>query len=292
MNRNLKEKLTNLAFLLPLFIVFALVIIYPFLYVVKLSFYKESLSGKLTYVGLKNYIDLMRSSAFSLSFKNTLVWTLGGVILKVGGGLIVALLLFREFKLKNLFMFIVLIPWAIPYSISHIAWRWMYNALYGHLNSLLLHLRLISTPLEWLANPAFSLWGVLIANSWTGVPFCAFSILSGLYAIPIHLFEAANMDGASRWQVFRYVTLPLIMPILLLVSALAAIWSFTNFGAIWLMAQGGPVNSSTTLIVDIYRYAFQYNKPGYGNAMSVVSAIFMVILTSVYVIFDKKEELI
>jgi ABC-type sugar transport system permease subunit len=291
-DKNLKDKAINLMFLLPLFIVFALVIFYPFLYVVGLSLYKESLSGALTFIGFDNYQALLNSPDFYLSFKNTVAWTLGGVVLKVGGGLLVALVLFKNFRFKNLVLLCVLIPWAIPFSVSQIAWRWMYNSLYGHLNSLLFSVGLISAPLEWLSNPSFSLWGVLIANSWTGIPFCAFAILSGLYAIPNHLFEAADIDGASAFQTFYYVTRPLITPVLLLMSALTAIWTYTNFGAVWIMTQGGPVNSSTTMIVDIYKYAFEYNRPGQANAMSVLSAIFMVLLTSVYVIFNRKEELI
>lgn len=291
MSKGLKKKLADLLFLLPLFIIFALVIIYPFLYVIWLSFFDESLSGELTFVGLNNYIELINSPDFGVSLKNTIYWTLGGVVLKVGGGLLISLLLYKEFKFKNAFLFIVLIPWAIPFSVSHILWRWMFNPLYGHINSVLLRLNLITTPLEWLANPNFSLWGPLIATSWTGFPFCAFAILSGLYAIPKHLFEAAEIDGASSLKQFRYITLPLIAPTLLLISALAAIWTYTNFGAIWLMTQGGPVNSSTTLIIDIYRYAFEFNKPGYANAISVLSAIFMILLTSFYVIFNKREEL-
>ncbi len=289
--KELKEKLTNLTFIIPLAIVFLLIIIIPFIQVIKLSFFKESLDGSLTFVGLRNYIRLFQQANFMEILFNTLTFTFGGVLLKVGGGFILALILYKNFRFKNLFMLIVLIPWAIPFSISHISWRWMYNALYGHINSLLMHLNIIQVPIEWLSNPNFSLWGVLIANSWTGVPFCAFAILAGLYYIPLDLYEAADIDGANSLQKFFSITLPLVKPVLLLVSALAAIWTFNNFGAIWLMTQGGPVDSSTTLIVNIYRNAFEFNRPGYASALSVLSAIFLIVLTSYYVFYGRRGDL-
>lgn len=289
--KELKEKLTNLTFIIPLAIVFLLIIIIPFIQVIKLSFFKESLDGSLTFVGLRNYIRLFQQANFTEILFNTLTFTFGGVLLKVGGGFILALILYKNFRFKNLFMLIVLIPWAIPFSISHISWRWMYNALYGHINSLLMHLNIIQVPIEWLSNPNFSLWGVLIANSWTGVPFCALAILAGLYCIPLDLYEAADIDGANSLQKFFSITLPLVKPVLLLVSALAAIWTFNNFGAIWLMTQGGPVDSSTTLIVNIYRNAFEFNRPGYACALSVLSAIFLIVLTSYYVFYGRRGDL-
>lgn len=289
--KELKEKLTNLTFIIPLAIVFLLIIIIPFIQVIKLSFFKESLDGSLTFVGLRNYIRLFQQANFTEILFNTLTFTFGGVLLKVGGGFILALILYKNFRFKNLFMLIVLIPWAIPFSISHISWRWMYNALYGHINSLLMHLNIIQVPIEWLSNPSFSLWGVLIANSWTGVPFCAFAILAGLYCIPLDLYEAADIDGANSLQKFFSITLPLVKPVLLLVSALAAIWTFNNFGAIWLMTQGGPVDSSTTLIVNIYRNAFEFNRPDYACALSVLSAIFLIVLTSYYVFYGRRGDL-
>jgi len=289
--KELKEKLTNLTFVIPLIVVFLLIILIPFIQVIRLSFFKEAFDGSLTFVGLKNYIRLFQQANFMEVLLNTLAFTFGGVLLKVGSGFILALILYENFKFKNVFMLIVLIPWAIPFSISHIAWRWMYNALYGHINSLLMHLNIIQLPIEWLSNPNFSLWGVLIANSWTGAPFCAFAILSGLYCIPLELYEAADIDGANNLQKFFSITLPLVKQVLLLISALTAIWTFNNFGAIWLMTQGGPVDSSTTLIVNIYRNAFEFSKPGYASALSVLSAIFLIIITSYYVFYGRKGDL-
>lgn len=279
----MRKRAVNLLYLAPLLLIFILLIAYPFFQTIKLSFYEEALDGSRRYVGLDNYLRIFESSSFREVFCVTLKWTFGATLLKVGSGLFVALLLYQDFKLKPLVMLIVLLPWAIPYSVSHIIWKWAFDSMYGHLNSMLLRIGLIRTPLEWLANPNFSIWGIVIANSWTGMPFCAFSILSGLYAIPTELYEACAVDGASPIKVFRYITLPLLKPVLTLVTALAGIWTFTNFGAIWLMTKGGPLNSSTVLIVDIYRNVFEFQRPGYASALSVLSALFLGLLSVLYI---------
>jgi len=276
-------------FLLPMITVFALMIVYPFFQTIKLSFFKETLAGTQKLVGFANYFRLFRSEDFFEVFLVTLKWIFGATLLKVGSGLGVALLLNRNFKFKSLVMMIVLLPWALPYSVSHIIWRWVYNPMYGHLNSILLRAHLIEKPLPWLADPNFSIWGIVIANSWTGMPFCAFAILSGLYSIPKQLYEAAALDGANAFQSFLRVTLPLLRPVLTLITALAAIWTFTNFGAIWLMTKGGPMKSSTTLIVDIYLNAFQFQRPGYACALSVISAVFLMSLALFYVLYGRRK---
>jgi ABC-type sugar transport system permease subunit len=279
----MKQRALNLLYLAPLLLVFILLIAYPFLQTAIFSFYEEALDGSTKYVGFSNYLRVFKSTQFKQVFHNTWKWTFGATLLKVGSGLLVGLLLYQDFKLKPLVMLIVLLPWAIPYSVSHIIWKWAFDSMFGHLNSMFLRIGLIQAPLEWLANPNFSIWGIVIANSWTGMPFCAFSILSGLYSIPTELYEACAVDGASPIKVFRYITLPLLRPVLTLVTALAGIWTFTNFGAIWLMTKGGPLNSSTVLIVDIYRNAFEFQRPGYASALSVLSALFLGLLSIFYV---------
>lgn len=289
MNGQFINRYKNLLFLIPLILFFIIFIFYPFFQTIKLSFFKETLSGDQYFVGLRNYYKVFHSGDFHNLFFNTLLWTVGATVLKVGSGLIVALLLYREFKFKGLVMMIVMVPWAIPYSVSHIIWRWVFNSLYGHLNSLLMGVNIIQNPLDWLANPKFSLWGVIIANSWTAMPFCAFSILAGLYSIPKDIYEAASIDGTNSLQKFRYITLPMIKPVIVLVTILVTIWTFNNFGAIWLMTGGGPMKSSTTFAIAIYLNTFQYGNPGYAAALSVISALFLLFLASYYVYYSRRE---
>jgi len=285
----INNRYKNLLFLIPLILVFIIFIFYPFFQTIKLSFFKQTLAGDKNFIGLKNYYRVFRSDDFYNLFYNTLLWTIGATVLKVGSGLLVALLLYREFKFKGLVMMIVMLPWAMPYSVSHIIWRWIFDASYGHLNSLLMKLNIIQLPLGWLANPKFSLWGIIIANSWTGMPFCAFSILAGLYSIPKDVYDAASIDGTNSLQKFRYITLPMIKSVIMLITALVVIWTFTNFGAIWLMTKGGPLKSSTTFIIEIYLNAFQKINPGYASALSVISALFLLVLSSVYVFYGKQK---
>jgi len=280
----------NLAFVIPLLVFFLAFIVYPLVETFQLSFYKVPLSGENRFVGVKNYVKFLTSPYSKEVLLNTLVWTIGGIVLKVGAGLGVALVLNRSFRGKMLFMSIVLLPWAIPYTISAIAGKWMYNPLYGHLNRILFDFHLIKAPLEWLSDPKFALWGVLLFNSWTGFPFCAFSILSGLYAIPRDLYEAASIDGASGFRSFLYITLPCIRPVLVLVSVLAGMWSFNSFGFIYVMTKGGPVHSSETLVISVYRNMFEYNKPGYGSAIAVLGFVVLIMFSLIYIYYGREGE--
>jgi len=285
-----KDAYENLAFVIPLLVFFLAFIVYPLVETFQLSFHKVALSGEARFVGVKNYVKFLTAPSSKEILRNTLVWTIGGVLLKVGIGLGVALVLNRSFRGKMLFMSIVLLPWAIPYTISAIAGKWMYNPLYGHLNRILFDLHLIETPMEWLSDPKLSLWWVLVINSWTGVPFCAFSILSGLYAIPRNLYEAASIDGASGFRSFLHITLPSIRPVLVLVSVLAGMWSFNSFGFIYVMTKGGPVHSSETLVISVYRNMFEYGKPGYGSAIAVLGFAVLIAFSLIYIYYGREGE--
>jgi multiple sugar transport system permease protein len=287
----IKRKHLDILFVVPLLLMFLVFIIYPFLSTFRLSFLKDSLSSQKQFIGFGNYIRFLKGDNVPAIMRHTIEWTLGATALKVLSGFLVALLLNRKFKIKGIVMVIVLLPWAMPFSVSHIVWRWFFDSLYGHLNALLLITRIIEVPMDWLSNPDFAMWGVVIANSWTGMPFCAFTILAGLYSISKELYEAASMDGAGALVKFWYITLPIIKPILALVTALAFIWTFTNFGAVWLMTKGGPMRSTTTIIVEIYLGAFQNLRPNYASAVSVISAFFLFVVALMYVKIGKKNQL-
>ena len=285
-----RDAYKNLIFVIPLLVFFLAFIVYPLVETFQLSFHKVALSGERRFVGVKNYVKFLAAPSSREILRNTLVWTIGGVLLKVGVGLGVALVLNRSFRGKMLFMSIVLLPWAIPYTISAIAGKWMYNPLYGHLNRILYDLHLIETPMEWLSDPKLALWWVLLINSWTGIPFCAFSILSGLYAIPRNLYEAASIDGASGFRSFLHITLPSIRPVLVLVSVLAGMWSFNSFGFIYVMTKGGPVHSSETLVISVYRNMFEYGKPGYGSAIAVLGFAVLIVFSLIYIYYGREGE--
>jgi ABC-type sugar transport system permease subunit len=217
--------------------------------------------------------------------RNTLIWMVANVVGMNLGGLLVALLLNREFRLKPLFMIIILLPWATPVIASVVSWLFVYNPLYGHVNSLLISLGLMNpiNPWRWLGDPNQALLGVAVARIWSGVPFCAFSILAGLLAIPPDLYKAAKIDGGSSWQIFWRVTFPLINPTLTVLIVLTSIWAFNSFETIYVMTGGGPIYASEILVINVYRYVFSFQLPGQAAAISVLSFFILAIPTMLYI---------
>lgn len=265
-----RERLAGLLYLAPLLLLVAVFILYPLSETFRLSFIKVELSGSQKWVGLTNYMKMVQLPSFTEVVFNTFLWVALGVVAKIGGGLIVALALVQRFRAKPLLMAVVLIPWATPFVVSAITWRLIYDGLYGYLNSMLLHLGLLHEPVAWLSSPRYALFLVLFVHVWSGIPFCALSILSALYAVPDTVYRAARIDGAGPWMVFRRITWPQIYPVISILVVLTAIWGFNAFEMIYIMTGGGPGYASETLIANIYRFAFQNHDPGLASALSVV----------------------
>jgi multiple sugar transport system permease protein len=271
----------NIVYLLPLGLFYAIFLVYPLINVVYLSFFGGI--GKLAFVGFKNYKIIATDRLMIEILGNSFRWVVLGSIIKIIFGLLLALYLNREFKGKKILMIIILLPWATPYIISAITWRWMYDPAYGHLNDILLRFNLIGQPLAFLGDTSSSLIATVICHAWTGIPFCALTFLSILYSIPDSLYEAASVDGAGSIRRFFSITLPIIMPGLLTLSILVSVWGFNAFGVIWSMTQGGPLNSSEILISYLYRSYFIFNRFGYGSAVAVISFAILLCLSSFYI---------
>ena len=276
----------NMVYLLPLGIFYAVFLIYPLINVIYLSFFGGI--GKLAFVGIKNYKSIAIDKAMIEILGNSFRWVAIGTIIKITFGLLLALFLNREFRGKKVLMIVILLPWATPYIISAITWRWMYNPAYGHLNDILLRLNLISEPFAFLGSTNSSLISAVITHAWTGIPFCALTFLSILYSIPQSLYEAASVDGAGLIKKFLNITLPIIMPGLLTLTILVSVWGFNAFGVIWSMTQGGPINSSEILISYLYRSYFIFMRYGYGSAVAVISFIILLGLSSFYICASRR----
>jgi len=284
----LRKIVANWIFILPLVILLLLLIFLPLCKTFWLSFHKTFLDGRTQFIGLSNYWELLSSPDFSLMMKNTILWVIGGILIKVIGGLGVALVLNRSFRGKNIFMLIVLLPWATPYVISAVTWKWIYEPLFGQLNDLLLRLSIINGPVEWLGSPQKALWCVLFIHSWTGIPFCAFVILSGLYGIPKDYYEVAMIEGAGSFRTFWSVTFPLLKPTLALLTVITGIWGFNAFEMIFVTTGGGPLLSSEILITYAYKNAFSFRRPGFASAVATTGLILMLFFSIVYILNRKK----
>jgi multiple sugar transport system permease protein len=246
----------------------------------------------ITFVGFQNYITLFNSAEFWATMGRTVSWTalsVGGKVL-IGFGL--ALLLTQEIRFKRVYMFCLLIPWVTPMVVAAVAWRWVYDGQFGMLNWVLMELFILSEQYIWLGNQTSAFITTALTDMWLGLPFMVLMFLAGLQSIPIELNESSRMDGASGLQRLYYITLPMMKPIILVATTLSTIWTFNSFGVIWPMTGGGPVNSTTTLIVDGYKKSFGAFDMGMGSAIAIVIFLTLLIFTVLYYrLLTKEEEL-
>jgi len=251
---------------------------FPIVEILQTSLYHTSYKGE-TFVGLKNYRGLVEDDIFLLVLKTTALWTVLGVLANVSAGLAAALLLRRSTMFSELIRGSLILAWATPLVVAAIAWKWMYNGEYGHLNALLLSLQLIDHPVQWLTGASTAFGGALLARLWTAFPFTTFAFLSALQAIPAELYEAAIIDGTSRWQKFRYITLPLIRPVALAVLLISFIWSFNSFVFIYVITGGGPANQTQIVVTEIFRRAFGYFNFGQASSIALLAFLLLVAIS-------------
>lgn len=265
------------AFLVPAALILAAVTLYPIGYVFWLSLEDYSLiRGEAGFVGLANYARLVQDSRFWNSFFNTAYFTVVSVFVELVLGLAIALLVRRSFRGKGLMRAVILIPWAIPITVSARMWEWMYNPAYGVLNYLL------GMQINWLGSPFWAIHAAIVTDVWKMTPFVALLLLAGLHNIPEDLYKAARVDGASRWTIFRRITLPLLWPLILIVLIFRTIDAFRVFDAIYVLTGGGPGNSTETLSIYAYKMLFQSLEFGYGSTLAVAMFLCVGAITIVY----------
>jgi multiple sugar transport system permease protein len=274
-----QKEQTLLWLLLPSVLLLALIFGWPLLRAIAQSFTLRNLQTGLvsTLGGWSNYQRLLGDGRFAQSFANTLSFTLISVSLELLLGLATALLLHRPFIGRGLLRTVALLPWALPTALIAVTWRWIYNDQYGILNDLLQRLHLISAPVNWLGEPALSLAAAIFADVWKTTPFIAIILLAGLQAIPEELYEAHRLDGASAWQSFRHITLPLLVPQLLIATLFRFAQAFGVFDLIVVLTGGGPAGSTESVALYIYNTLMRYLDFGYGAALVVVTVLLLVL---------------
>ena len=230
-------------FMLPTAAFLILFLAYPLGLGVWLSFTDARIGRPGAFIGIENYEWLWDDSTFRLSVFNTMLYTAVASVIKFAVGLYLALLLNQNMPMKAIIRAVVLIPFIVPTVLSAIAFWWIYDSQFSILSWSLRQLHLISTNINFLGDPWNARWSVIFANIWRGVPFVAITLLAGLQTVPPSLYEAATIDGASRWQIFRHVTYPLLTPIIAVVMTFSVLFTFTDFQLIWAMTRGGPVNA-------------------------------------------------
>jgi len=270
-------------FAAPAVAILAFFLAYPFILGLWLGFTDTIVGGRGNFIGLANYAALLRDSLFWLVTFNTFLYTIVAVFLKLVLGFALAIVLNREFRAKGFIRAIVLLPWIIPTALSAIAFWWLYDTTFSGITWSLMRIGLVSHRIDFLGDPNLARMSLIIANVWRGIPFFTIGLLAGLQTISPTLYEAAEIDGAGGWEKFRYITLPLILPLLAVVTTFSTIWTFADFQLIWIITKGGPANAT-----HLYgTLAYQRAIPGghFGEGAAISNFIFPVLLLCVTLSF-------
>lgn len=279
------ERGLALALLAPCLLILALVIVYPLargLYLSLLNYKLTDLSGP-TPAYLGNYAHILTDKVFWESFKNTLVYSLSSVAFGFLIGLILALLLDQDLPLGRLLRGLSLMPWVVPYVVVGFLFLYMFNFDVGVINFVLRSLGLIQENQAWTAMQGTAMIAVVTANVWNQTPFYMLMFLAGLQSIPNEIKEAARIDGATAVQVFWNITVPHLQNIMVITTILMLIRNFNSFPLIWIMTGGGPVYSTTTLLIYIYRLGFSDFNLGYAAAVGIIWLLILMMATALYV---------
>jgi len=256
---------------------------YPFFYGIWLSLQDRPVARSGTFVGLANFITLAHDGVFWQVTQNTFLYTAVTTVLKLLGGLAMALVVNQRFHGRSLVRAFLLLPFIVPTILSVVAWMWIFDPTYSVINWTLAHTGLIDTGFSWLGNQTLAMVAIIIVNTWRGIPFYGITILAGLQTISPDLYEAAAIDGATVRQRFWHVTLPIIKPILIIVTMFSVIFTFSDFQIVYALTHGGPANATQVFVTYAFDLAMSGGQLGMGAAAALtmlpVLAVMIVILT-------------
>jgi multiple sugar transport system permease protein len=264
-------------FMLPAAAFLILFLAYPLGLGIWLSFTDARLGRPGEFVGIENYEFLSDDSTFWLTVFNTLLYTSVASTIKFAVGLYLAILLNEHLPFKAIIRAVVLIPFIVPTVLSAIAFWWLFDPQFSIISWSLIKLGLISHNIDFLGDVWNARWSVIFANIWRGVPFVAITLLAGLQTVTPSLYEAATIDGATPWQNFRYITYPLLTPIIAVVMTFSVLFTFTDFQLIWVMTRGGPVNATHLMATFSYQRAIMSGYLGEGSAIATAMIPFLLL---------------
>jgi ABC-type sugar transport system permease subunit len=270
LRRAQRELIGGLLLLTPALLILLGLVVYPFFYAIWLSFFEKAVGNVGRFVGLANFNYVITWPQFQAALYNTAMFTVVAVAIKFVLGMSVALVLNQRIRARNFFRAFLLLPWVIPAFVVYLTWRWLYDPLQGLLNYALFDLGLITQPIAFLSTKETAMFSVIIAHAWRGFPFYAISFLAGMQTIPLELYEAAQVDGASRWQQFRYITLPSLYHIIGVVLLLSTIWTANAFEPVYLLTGGGPSDATTVYTMLVYALGMINLRLGEAAAVSVL----------------------
>lgn len=242
------------------------------------------------FAGLQNYIDIFQDPVFMKSLVNTLLFTVGCLVLQFIIGFLLALFFNQHFSVSKPVRGLMLIPWMIPITVTALMFKFIFGTDVGILNYILRSLGIISENIDWLTNTNTALFGIVCANVWIGIPFNMILISTGLTTIPKELYESASIDGAGKVQTFFKITLPLLRPTIESVLILGFIYTFKVFDLVYVMTGGGPVNSTHMLSTYSYKLSFEMFKYSKGSAVANILLVILMIVGVFYLKATKEED--
>jgi ABC-type sugar transport system permease subunit len=257
-------------FILPVVLLVLVLVAYPFCYAIYLSMTRKYVGVPPVFVGLENFIRLTWDGFFQRAVVNSFVFTFTSVGVKLVLGMVMALVLTSKIRFRSFWTGVLLIPWVAPTVVSALNFLWIFDYSLGVLNYMLVRVfRILPQGVGWLSEPGTAMGSVIAVNIWRGFPFFGISFLAGMKAIPVELYEAASVDGATTLQRFRHVTLPSLRNIIIIVVLLSTIWTFNDFQIVYILTKGGPGGATQVLPVLTYEIAFGAQRLGEAIAVAL-----------------------
>lgn len=282
---------TPLLMILPSLALAVFIIGYPIIDLAWTSLQEVSRFGQLRgFAGFDNFAEVFTDQLFYDSLVRTLIWT----VAVVGGTLLislpVALILNDDFIGRGAARVIIMLPWAISLTMTAVVWRWGLNGRAGLLNATLMDIGVMSEPIEWLATAPLAFTAEILIGILVSIPFTTTIFLGGLSSLPQDAYEASMVDGASWWDQFRFITLPLMKPFINIAIVLNVIYVFNSLPIIWVMTEGGPANGTDILVTYLYKLAFRFGQLGKASAISLIMFGVLFIFTIIYVVMVMRAE--
>jgi multiple sugar transport system permease protein len=277
--------------LVPSTLMFLVFLVFPIVNMFVSAFSQVDTLGRIIEVGaLDNFAELAKDPRMPMILWQTVVFAVGSVFLTLLIAYPLAMVLNTPFPGQTIAKALVLVPWAMPFAISAITWRWIFHGQMGSLNYLLSQLGLIKEYVVWLNEPKLAFGAIILVEVWSSVPFMTITFLAAMQAIPPHIYDAAKMDGANIWREFIDMTVPQTKMVIMLVTMLSIIWAFRGFAVIWILTRGNPLYRTDIAVTYLYKIAFENLRFGAGFALAVSLFVVLVIFSILYTRLSGTQE--